>query len=187
MGLSLSTETLNIIGIVFSAIGIALALFEAFVRKVHSRALDYLQWGYILALASSVSFPFSSQLEIASGFITLSDGALTSFYCPMGSYVCLTAFGLSFLVIFVGCLLLVRLITIPERVREKGFTFPRVYRLLKGLFKWFYLPLVFLAILTLFSLFNGGSISIPAVVVLAILLAYPIIQVILYKFFDQEG
>ena len=58
-----------------------------------------------------------------------------------------------------------------------------MYRFFKGLLKWFYLPLVYLSFLTLIS---GTTNFIPAAVVLAALLVFPIVQVILYKFFDPE-
>lgn len=186
MGLTLSTDITNIIGIVFSGVAIALAVFECFVRKVHSRALDYIQWGYILSLVYSTNvIPFSPQLYIGSSLLQLNGDALSNFYCPMGDYVCSRPFALSFLAILVGFLIIVRLITIPEKVREKGLIFPRIYRLFKGLIKWFYLPLMYLAIATLIG--NTSSTLIPAIVVLAVLIVFPIVQLILYKFFDQEG
>jgi hypothetical protein len=100
----------------------------------------------------------------------------------MNTYVCVTAFAVSFMVILVGTLVLLRLITIPERVREKGFTFPRVYRFLKGLLRWFWLPLIFMAI---FSLFSQSTTNIASVVVLAVLGVFPFVQLILYKCYDQ--
>lgn len=151
MALDLSSQLIHIIAIVFSAIGITLGLFEAFVRKVHSRALDYLQWAYLITILASVTFPFSKELNASSGDIVLNDQISEGFYCAMNTYVCVTAFAVSFMAILVGTLVILRLITIPERVREKGFTFPRVYRFLKGLLRWFWLPLIFMAIFSLFS------------------------------------
>lgn len=117
MGLTISSETLNIIGIIYSGIGVALALFETFVKKVHSRALDYIQWSYILILANTVlAGTFSSYLYVGSSLIVLDTQALNDFYCPMGTYVCVRPFALSFLAILVGFLIIVRLITIPEKV-----------------------------------------------------------------------
>jgi len=117
MGLTLSSETLDIIGIIYSGIGVALALFEAFVKKVHSRALDYIQWSYILVLANTTLLgTFSNYLYVGSSLITLNPQALSEFYCPMGTYVCVRAFALSFLAIFVGFLVIMRIITIPDKV-----------------------------------------------------------------------
>ena len=99
--------------------------------------------------------------------------------------MCTRAFALSFLVILVGVLIILRLITIPEKVREKGLTFPRIYRFFKGLFKWFYLPLVYLSLYILIAAQAGAQI-ISAIVVLAVLLVFPIVQLILYRFFDAE-
>jgi hypothetical protein len=99
----------------------------------------------------------------------------------MGTLVCSLPFAISFLVILVGFLVLMRLITIPEKVREKGINFPRVYRMFKGLIKWFYLPLMYQSISDLIK--NGFAI--PDIVVIAILIIFPIVQVILYKFFDD--
>ncbi len=147
MGLTISTDILDIIGIVYSAIGITLSVVQCFFFKIHSRTLDYLQWAYLMAVAQAVLLtPFADQLEVASGQIQLSSDAITNFYAPMGSYVSLESFALSFLVILVGFLVLMRFITIPEKVQEKGIIYSRVYRLFKGLIKWFYLPLVFQSI-----------------------------------------
>lgn len=55
----------------------------------------------------------------------------------------------------------------------------------KGLFKWFYLPLIYLSLYNLIT-DTSGTISIPAIVVLAVLVIFPIVQVILYKYFDEE-
>lgn len=95
------------------------------------------------------------------------------------------AFAISFMVILVGFLILMRLITIPERVKEKGITFHRVYRAFKGLFKWFFLPLVYQSIY--FLLMGITDELIPSVVILAVLLLIVILQVVLYKLFDEEG
>lgn len=77
MGEVISTEILDIIGIVYSAVGLALAVASPFFRA-HSRVLDYLQWGYFLAAAqSTVVYPFSKQLEIASSFIPLGEAPLS--------------------------------------------------------------------------------------------------------------
>ena len=117
MGLTLSSETLDIIGIIYSGIGIALALFEAFVKKVHSRVLDYIQWSYILVLANTtLKGTFSNYLYVGSSLITLNSQALSEFYCPMGTYVCVRAFALSFLAVLVGFLVIMRIITIPDKV-----------------------------------------------------------------------
>ena len=51
----------------------------------------------------------------------------------------------------------------------------------KGLIKWFYLPLMYQSISDLIK--NGFAI--PDIVVIAILIIFPIVQVILYKFFDD--
>lgn len=148
MGLTLQTSVLSIIGIIYSALALTLAVIQCFFFKIHSRALDYIQWGYLMAVvrASVLTIPFSGELKIGSSLIQLSQDALSSFYCTKGSYVCLRAFALSFIIILVGLLVIMRFITIPEKVREKGITFPRVYRLFKGLFKWVYLPLMFQSI-----------------------------------------
>lgn len=163
-----------------------LAVAQCFFLKIHSRALDYIQWGYLMAVvrASVVSIPFSNNLKIGSSLIQLSDDSLNNFYCLNGLYVCGRAFALSFIIILAGVLLIMRFVTIPEKVREKGITFPRVYRLFKGLFKWVYLQLMYLSIS---YLINGTSSElIPSVVILAVLIVFPIIQVILYKKFDEE-
>lgn len=147
---------LTIIGIIYSALALVLAVAQCFFLKIHSRALDYIQWGYLMAVvrASFVSVPFSNELDIGSSLIQLSDDSLNNFYCLNGSYVCGRAFALSFIVILSGVLLIMRFVTIPEKVTEKGITFPRVYRLFKGLFKWVYLPLMYLSIS---YLINGTS------------------------------
>lgn len=109
--------------------------------------MDYIQWAYLLTLINtSVTIQFSSQLSVGSSLIQPSQEALTGFYCLLDSYVCARAFAISFLVFLVGILIIMRFVTIAEKVKEKGITFPRVYRLFKGLFKWFYLPLVYLSI-----------------------------------------
>lgn len=78
MGEVISTEILDIIGIVYSAVGLALAVASPFFFRAHSRVLDYLQWGYFLAAAqSTVVYPFSKQLEIASSFIPLGEAPLS--------------------------------------------------------------------------------------------------------------
>jgi hypothetical protein len=136
----------------------------------------------LITVFASVTFPFSKELNVSSGDIVLNDQISEGFYCAMNTYVCVTAFAVSFMVILVGTLVLLRLITIPERVREKGFTFPRVYRFLKGLLRWFWLPLIFMAI---FSLFSQSTTNIASVVVLAVLGVFPFVQLILYKCYDQ--
>lgn len=136
----------------------------------------------MITIFASVTFPFSKELNVSSGDIVLNDQISEGFYCAMNTYVCVTAFAVSFMVILVGTLVLLRLITIPERVREKGFTFPRVYRFLKGLLRWFWLPLIFMAI---FSLFSQSTTNIASVVVLAVLGVFPFVQLILYKCYDQ--
>jgi hypothetical protein len=136
----------------------------------------------LITIFASVTFPFSKELNVSSGDIVLNDQISEGFYCAMNTYVCVTAFAVSFMVILVGTLVLLRLITIPERVREKGFTFPRVYRFLKGLLRWFWLPLIFMAI---FSLFSQSTTNIASVVVLAVLGVFPFVQLILYKCYDQ--
>lgn len=136
----------------------------------------------MITVFASVTFPFSKELNVSSGDIVLNDQISEGFYCAMNTYVCVTAFAVSFMVILVGTLVLLRLITIPERVREKGFTFPRVYRFLKGLLRWFWLPLIFMAI---FSLFSQSTTNIASVVVLAVLGVFPFVQLILYKCYDQ--
>lgn len=102
----------------------------------------------------------------------------------MGTYVCTFPFALSFLVIYVGLLVIFRFITIPERVRTCGFTFQRVYRFAKGIIRWFYLPLVYVSIYNLFA--ATGAAIIAEIVVLAVLIVFPCIQIALYKFFDPE-
>ena len=136
----------------------------------------------MITVFASVTFPFSKELNVSSGDIVLNDQISEGFYCAMNTYVCVTAFAVSFMVILVGTLVLLRLITIPERVREKGFTFPRVYRFSKGLLRWFWLPLIFMAI---FSLFCQSTTNIASVVVLAVLGVFPFVQLILYKCYDQ--
>jgi len=93
--------------------------------------------------------PFSMELEVGSSFITLPPASTTNFFCPMGLYVCRAPFALSFLVILVGLLLILRLITIPQKVREK-VSFLKIYESLKGFFKWFYAPLFVLSLEYLF-------------------------------------
>lgn len=188
--LDIPTNTLHIIGIVYSAVGVALSVISCFFFKIHSRALDYIQWGYFLAVIMhqyAYTFPFSLNMEVGSSLIALSDKSLLNFFCPMGIYVCQRPFALSFLVILCGFLVLMSLITIPQKVRDIGLTFERVYRLFKGLFKWFYLPLMFES---LYLLINGlitvKSSLIPSVVILAVLIVFPIVQVILYGLFDQK-
>lgn len=148
--LDIPTNALHIIGIVFSAIGVTLSVINCFFLKIHSRALDYIQWGYFLAVVMSnysVAIPFSTNLEVGSSLVALSDSAMANFYCSMsGTFVCARPFALSFMVILVGFLILMALITIPAKVKEAGITFTRVYRLFKGLFKWFYLPLMLQAL-----------------------------------------
>jgi hypothetical protein len=148
--LDIPTDALHIIGIVYSGVGVALSVVNCFFLKIHSRALDYIQWGYFLAVVMatySVTIPFSTNMEVGSSLIALSSDAMANFYCSMsGTFVCARPFALSFLVILTGFIILMGLITIPAKVKEAGITFTRVYRLFKGLFKWFYLPLMFQAL-----------------------------------------
>lgn len=144
--LNIPTDVLHVIGIVYSTLGVALAVISCFFFKIHARALDHIQWGYFLAvimLQYSVTFPFSLNMEVGSSLVELSSEALQNFYCLLGIYVCQRPFALSFMVILAGFLMLMAIVTIPQRVKDVGITFERVYRLFKGLFKWFYLPLMF--------------------------------------------
>lgn len=114
MSLSISTSTLEIIGIIYSGLAVALTLFECWVRKIHSRALDYIQWAYFLSIVyASVSVQFSQYLYIGSSLITLNADTLANFYCTMTTYVCLRPFSLSFIIVLVGLLLIMRFVTIP--------------------------------------------------------------------------
>lgn len=152
--LNIPLNILHIIGIVYSAVGVALSVTNCFFFKIHSRALDCIQWGFFLAIVMlqySVTIPFSLNMEVGSSLIGLSTKSLTKFFCPMGVYVCQRPFALSFLVILCGFLILMSLITIPQKVKDVGITFERVYRLFKGLFKWFYLPLMFESLYLLIS------------------------------------
>jgi len=59
----IANDTLHIIGIVYSAVGIALSVLGTLLLKAPARALDYIQWGYFLAVVMnvySVSIPFST-------------------------------------------------------------------------------------------------------------------------------
>ena len=101
----------------------------------------------------------------------------------MKVYTCTLPFGISFAVILAGFLLIMRFITIPEKVREKGLTFHRVYRLFKGLFRWFYLPFSYLALTEIINKVDGETLV--AAIMLAICVIFTIVQVILYKFFGE--
>lgn len=114
MSLSISSSTLDIIGIIYSGVAVALAVFECFVRKTHSRALDYIQWAYFLSLlTASVSQQFSQYLYVGSSLLALDTNVLANFYCTLGTYICLRPFSISFLVVLVGFLLIMRFVTIP--------------------------------------------------------------------------
>ena len=148
-----------------------------------SRGIDYLQWGYIFAAVfATVTFPFSSQLNIAYSAIVLKEGSRT-WFCDMSLFTCGLAFGIAFAVILWGVVLIFRLITIPEKVREKGLTFHRVFRLLKGMIRWFYLPFCYLSISIIFA--NTKGELIPPIVILAFAIIFPIVQLVLLKFFPE--
>ena len=101
----------------------------------------------------------------------------------MGEYVCRAPFALSFLVILVGLLLIMRIVTIPSIVRQK-ISYSTIYNSLKGFFKWFYLPLLTQSLEYLFS--SNDEELIPSVVLTAVLLVFPIIQLILYIVFESQ-
>lgn len=69
----IETIFLNNVGIAFSAFAILFEILNCFFLKVHSRCLDYVQWGYFLALITSTSnaVPFSLELEVGSTLIDL--------------------------------------------------------------------------------------------------------------------
>lgn len=153
--------------------------------KFHGISLSHVQWAYFLAyyLQSTLSVPFSINLYVGSGYIPLPDSSLSGFFCPMGEYVCRAPFALSFLVILVGLLLIMRIVTIPSIVRQR-ISYSTIYNSLKGFFKWFYLPLLTQSLEYLFS--SNDEELIPSVVLTAVLLVFPIIQLILYIVFESQ-
>lgn len=132
--------------IVYAGIALLLSILSNFVLRVPSRAISYLQWSYLFSIVfATTTIPFSQNLKVSHSIISFKQ-ADQYWFCKFSDFTCELQFGISFAVILAGVILIMRLVTIPEKVREKGVTFERTYRLLKGLIRWFYLPFAFLSI-----------------------------------------
>ena len=179
--MNIDSSILDIIGIVYSGLALAISLPAFIVLETPTKSLIYLQLSYLI---SSLGAVYSAQLEVSCANITLSSGAISNFYEPISSFVSLLAFPLSFLVFLVGFMLIMRLITIPEKVREKGLTYHRVHRWCKGLIRWVAMYITYYSIFYIVSL-TSDKIA-PSAVMLSAFVLFPIIQLILYWKFPEE-
>ena len=179
-----SSGILVIIAIIYAGIALTISKSSNFFFRVPNRAIDYLQWGYIFAnVFATTTMPFSQELKVSYSLIEFSQNT-NSWFCGLSEYTCQLQFGIAFAVCLFGVILIFRFITIPEKVREKGLTFHKVYRFFKGLIRWFYLPFAYLSAKMLINL-NKPEV-LPPIVFGGFCFLFPIIQLVLYKCFPED-
>lgn len=95
----------------------------------------------------------------------------------MSRLVCLIAFPLTLMVFVAFFLILFRLITISDTVKEKGLTYHRVHRWFKGLIRWVTMVITYSSLL---MVTEGETEMIPSIILLVVAIGFPIVQVVLY-------
>ena len=104
------------------------------------------------------------------------------FFCVSGELVCTAGFALSFGACLLVFLLAMRLIVAIETWRKKDIRFEPVYTFFKGLTRWIYAPLSYWSVYFLIKSLKGTSSSlISSIVILAICIFFPLLQLIGYK------
>ena len=173
----------NVIGIVYSILGLVLVWPICFVFKQYFRVLDHVQFMYLWGMVIfSGSWEFSDHLGYSwfSFMPSFLDGL-----CTNGDFICTAGGQLSWTICFVGAFLILMMIVSIEKCRRDNLKAEPVYAFFKGILRWTYLPLFYYSVKFLLSgIVNGtytNSSFIGSVVVLVVLIAFPITQLVVYK------
>ena len=148
----IDADTLDILGLVFPIIGIALVIPILFVFKQYFRFHDHMQFLYLFYIAfASSSMIFSTYTEIAWAAIP------ENFYifCVTGDLVCTLGFQLSYTSCLVVAILLALIITKIVACKKPEAVFEPVYRFMKGLIRWTYVPLVYYSLFYMIQAIQG--------------------------------
>lgn len=181
MSLEIAQDTLHIIAYTYSIVAIAFTVPIVFVFRQYFRLLDYVQLVYLFSVAFPADDIFSKYLSLGFGQFS-SNLSLLSSLCTSGSFICVTGFQLSYCACVAGSILLLGFIVMLVKCKKSGVGFEPVYRFMKGLIRWGYFPLSYYSTLYLiYSLQGEADDLIPSVVVLAVCVLFPILQLIGYK------
>ncbi len=176
----------NIIGIVFSAYGLALIWPIVFVFKQYFRVLDYMQfmfiWGLVILNTTTV---FSDHLGVSCWTFFPS---FFSSLCFTGDLLCTAGGQMTWTVCFVGAFLILMIIVNIMKCRRQNLKAEPVYGFFKGILRWTYFPLFFFStkfVITELNIRTPEQLAtndfIGGVVIVAILVIFPITQLCIYK------
>ena len=173
----------NVIGIVFSIYGLVLVWPIAFVFKQYFRVLDNVQFMYLWGMVIfGCTWEFSDHLGYS--WFSFMPSFLNDL-CTAGDFVCTAGGQLSWTICFIGFLSILMLIVSIEKCRRDNLKAEPVYSFFKGILRWTYLPLFYYSVKFLLSEIVNGTITsssgIGSIIVLAILIVFPIAQLIAYK------
>ena len=180
----ISADILEIIGWVYAIAGIVFMIPIVFFFKQYFRFLDHAQFLFLfyVSILSSGSAIFSKYL-----FLSWADISANIYvFCSSGDLVCALGFQLSFTSCFVAFILLVGLIVIIVKCKKPEAKYEPIYRFLKGLFRWTYVPLVYYSLYYLItSITNSQNYLVESIVIFAVCTLFPICQLIGYKILQK--
>ena len=136
----IQNDTLDLIALVYAITGASLLIPICFLFRLYLRFFDHVQLLYLFYISlASTSTIFSTYLEIS--WAQLGYNLFT--FCKTGDLICTLGFQLSFTSCLVGVILLAFLITRIVACSKPRISFQPVYRYIKGVIKWTYIPMVY--------------------------------------------
>ena len=168
---------------VFSIFSLSVIVPILLVYRHYFRSLEFLQMSFIFA-ASMYKTAFSSKLFISMNNF---DPNFLNF-CTTGDMICKLGYQLSFGIILLAIILLIRIfVTLKRCSGTTNLEFEPTYAFFKGFFRFIYLPLVYYASEYLtresstFSASNASTSFIASAAIICFSALFPLVQLIGYK------